>query len=139
MPYAAERHGIRHAVGLQGQVSPAINYARDLTADGYVGRVLTAMTIGCAPDWGATIDRAFQADLANGANPLDDHRGPLDRCTVPLPRRIPRADRVGGEPARSDSVGRQELTGPACRQRHCRRRDGRFVLSRLVLFYPHVE
>ena len=67
---AAQRRGIRHAVGLQGQMSPAINYARDLIADGYVGRVLTATMIGCAPNWGATIDRAYQADLANGANLL---------------------------------------------------------------------
>ncbi len=67
---AAERRGIRHAVGLQGQVSPAIHYARDLIAEGYIGRVLTATMIGCAPNWGATIDRAFQADLASGANLL---------------------------------------------------------------------
>src|SRR5438105_8987618 len=65
---AAERRGIRHAVGLQGQMSPAINYARNLIVDGYVGRVLTATMIGCAPNWGATIDRAYQADRANGAN-----------------------------------------------------------------------
>src|SRR5438874_1723748 len=65
---AAERRGIRHAVGLQGQVSPAINYARNLIADGYVGRVLTATMIGCAPNWGVAIDRAYQADRANGAN-----------------------------------------------------------------------
>ncbi len=65
---AAERAGIRHAVGLQGQMSPAINYARDLVADGYVGRVLTATMIGVAPNWGATIDRSYQADRANGAN-----------------------------------------------------------------------
>src|SRR5712691_4837832 len=65
---AAERAGIRHAVGLQGQMSPAINYARDLVADGYVGRVLTATMIGVAPNWGASIDRSYQADRANGAN-----------------------------------------------------------------------
>jgi predicted dehydrogenase len=65
---AAKRRGIRHAVGLQGQMSPAINYAKELVADGYVGRVLTATLIGCAPNWGATIDRAYQADRANGAN-----------------------------------------------------------------------
>ena len=65
---AAERRGVRHAVGLQGQVSPAINYARDLIAQGYVGRVLSATLIGCAGNWGATIERAYQADLANGAN-----------------------------------------------------------------------
>jgi len=67
---AAERRGVRHAVGLQGQVSPAICYARDLVADGYVGRVLAATMIGCAPNWGASIDRAYQADRANGANLL---------------------------------------------------------------------
>jgi predicted dehydrogenase len=67
---AAERRGIRHAVGLQGQMSPAINYVKDLIADGYVGRVLTATLVGCAPNWGATIDRAYQADRASGANLL---------------------------------------------------------------------
>ena len=65
---AADRRGVRHAVGLQGQASPAINYVRDLVVDGYVGRVLSATMIGCAPNWGATIERAYQADRANGAN-----------------------------------------------------------------------
>src|SRR4029079_5421377 len=50
---AAEHRSVRPAGGLQGQVSPAINYARDLIADGYVGRVLIATMIGCAPNWGA--------------------------------------------------------------------------------------
>ena len=67
---AAERRGVRHAVGLQGQVSPAICFVKDLIADGYVGRVLSATMIGCAPNWGPTIDRAYQADFANGANLL---------------------------------------------------------------------
>jgi predicted dehydrogenase len=43
---AADRKGIRHAVGLQGQVSPAINYTKDLIVDGYDGRVLSATMIG---------------------------------------------------------------------------------------------
>src|SRR5205823_14148828 len=60
--------GIRHAVGLQGQMSPAINYVRDLIAEGYVGKVLTATLIGCAPNWGDSIDRSYQAEIANGAN-----------------------------------------------------------------------
>jgi len=67
---AANRKGVRHAVGLQGQVSPAINYTKALIADGYVGRVLSAVMIGCAPNWGPSIDRAYQADFANGANLL---------------------------------------------------------------------
>ena len=65
---AAQRRGIRHAVGLQGQLSPTLNYVKDLIADGYVGRVLAATLIGCAPNWGKTIDRSYQADFANGAN-----------------------------------------------------------------------
>ena len=67
---AAERRDLRHAVGLQGQMSPAINYAKDLIAEGYVGQVRTATMIGCAGNWGASIDRAYQADGANGANLL---------------------------------------------------------------------
>ncbi len=65
---AAERAGVRHAVGLQGQMSPAINYVKDLVAEGYVGKVLAATMIGVAPNWGTTIDRSYQADRANGAN-----------------------------------------------------------------------
>jgi predicted dehydrogenase len=68
MFHAAERAGVRHAVGLQGQLSPTINYVKDLIADGYVGRVLAASLIGCAPNWGGSLDRAYQADFANGAN-----------------------------------------------------------------------
>src|SRR4051795_7582761 len=34
---AAQRRGIRHAVGLQGQLSPTLNYVKDLIAGGYVG------------------------------------------------------------------------------------------------------
>src|ERR1700720_1671173 len=65
---AAQRRGIRHAVGLQGQLSPTLNYVKDLVEEGYVGRVLAATLIGCAPNWGKTIDRSYQADVANGAN-----------------------------------------------------------------------
>lgn len=67
---AAEHSGMRHAVGLQGRMSPAINYVRDLIADGYVGRVRSATMIASAPNWGPTIDRSYQADRANGANLL---------------------------------------------------------------------
>src|SRR5512146_2398376 len=33
---AANARGIRHAVGLQGQMSPPINYVKDLVAEGYL-------------------------------------------------------------------------------------------------------
>src|SRR5271169_3559004 len=67
---AANARGIRHAVGLQGQMSPPINYVKDLVAEGYVGQVMAATMIACAPNWGASIDRAYQVDRANGANLL---------------------------------------------------------------------
>ena len=61
----------------------------------------------------------------------DDHRRASDRCPVPLPRRIPRADCVRGEPARPHPIGgdrrtrRQGHAGPAHRERHRRRRECR--------------
>jgi predicted dehydrogenase len=67
---AAESRGVRHAVGLQGRVSPAIRYVRDLVAQGYVGRVLSGTMVACAPNWGATLEGPYQADFANGANLL---------------------------------------------------------------------
>src|SRR6476661_7826321 len=78
---AAEGKGVRHAVGLQGQWSPTINYVKDLVADGYVEKVLTATLIGCAPNWGAALDRAYQADFATGSD--DNYRRAPDRRAVP--------------------------------------------------------
>ena len=130
---AADRRGIRHAVGLQGQMSPAINYARDLIADGYVGRVLTATMIGCAPNWGATIDRAYQADRANGANLLTITGGhQIDAMCYCLGEfreltafAVSQSDRIPPRSHRRN--GRQERAGPAGRQRHCRRWRGGIV------------
>jgi predicted dehydrogenase len=65
---AAESKGIRHAIGLQGRVSPSINYVRDLIVEGYIGRPLSGTLFVNAAGWGATLDRAYQADFANGAN-----------------------------------------------------------------------
>jgi predicted dehydrogenase len=65
---AAERAGIRHVIGLQGRVSPSINYVKDLIADGYIGRVLSGTMFVNAGNWGATLDGAYQADRTNGAN-----------------------------------------------------------------------
>ena len=65
---AAEARGVRHAIGLQGRVSPSINSVRDLIADGYVGTPLCATLFVNAANWGATLDRAYQAYFSNGAN-----------------------------------------------------------------------
>jgi predicted dehydrogenase len=65
---AAEAKGVRHAVGLQGRASPSINYVRDLIAEGYIGKPLSGTLFVNAANWGATLDRSYQADFANGAN-----------------------------------------------------------------------
>jgi predicted dehydrogenase len=65
---AAERKGVRHAVGLQGQVSPSINYVKDMIAEGYVGKPLSATLFVNAANWGAMLDRSYQASFGNGAN-----------------------------------------------------------------------
>jgi predicted dehydrogenase len=65
---AAESKGVRHAVGLQGRVSPSINYVKDLIAEGYIGQPLSGTLFVNAGNWGATLDRAYQASFANGAN-----------------------------------------------------------------------
>lgn len=65
---AAEGRGVRHAVGLQGRVSPSINYAKHLIESGFIGKPLSATLFVNAANWGATLDRAYQADFANGAN-----------------------------------------------------------------------
>ena len=65
---AAETKGVRHAIGLQGRVSPSINYVRELIAEGYIGKPLSGTLFVNAANWGAALDRAYQADFANGAN-----------------------------------------------------------------------
>jgi predicted dehydrogenase len=67
---AAIAAGIKHAVGLQGQLDPTISYARDLIAEGYIGRPLAATLIATAPNWGSSLSGVYQADAANGANLL---------------------------------------------------------------------
>lgn len=70
MLQAAEAKGVRHAVGLQGRTSPSINYVRDLIAQGFIGKPLSGSLFVNAANWGATLDRAYQAYFANGANLL---------------------------------------------------------------------
>ena len=113
---AADRRGVRHAVGLQGQASPAINYVRDLVVDGYVGRVLSATMIGCAPNWGATIERAYQADRANGANLMTITGGhTIDALCHCL------ASSASSQPLRSASATTSLWKGPARRFPRLRR------------------
>src|ERR1700680_974471 len=69
MHQLAARKGLHHMVGLQARGAPAINRARDLVAEGYIGRVLSATMIVATPNWGTefTLSRAYLADRATGA------------------------------------------------------------------------
>lgn len=66
--------GVRHAVGLQARFSPAVRYARDLVADGYVGRV-TSVNVYAARGKGAGGEipgfAAYTLDPSNGAGTLE--------------------------------------------------------------------
>ena len=67
----AEARGLRHMVGLQARANPAIVYARDLVADGYVGEVMAchvSVARGGVLNWPS--DRSWQKDASLGANTL---------------------------------------------------------------------
>ncbi|MBP2706366.1 Gfo/Idh/MocA family oxidoreductase [Microbispora sp. RL4-1S] len=68
----ARAAGVRTVIGLQARFSPVVRYARDLVADGYVGRVLGTAMIGSGLSWGPETDRAhaYIFDAANGATLL---------------------------------------------------------------------
>jgi predicted dehydrogenase len=59
-------------IGLQARMAPAIRYARDLVAQGYVGEVLGTTLVGSGIGWGptATQGQAYLYDAANGATTL---------------------------------------------------------------------
>ncbi|HEU5023822.1 MAG TPA: Gfo/Idh/MocA family oxidoreductase [Spirillospora sp.] len=66
--------GARHAVGLQARFSPAVRHARDLVADGYVGRVTSVNVYAARGKGGAGEIPGFAAytlDPSNGAGTLE--------------------------------------------------------------------
>lgn len=71
MANLARDRGLATAVGLQARSDPAVRYARDLVAQGYIGEVLSANLSVMTQ---AVIERGFgrdwQAVRANGANAL---------------------------------------------------------------------
>jgi predicted dehydrogenase len=71
------RRRVCHTVGLQARGSRAINYVRDLVAQGYVGRVLSCTTLFSTPQWGPEFTESYSylADDSSGASLLDIHGG----------------------------------------------------------------
>lgn len=67
----AQLRGVRHMVGLQSRTNPAIVYARELVAGGYIGEVM-ACHVSVARDGilQRPSNRTWQKDIALGANTL---------------------------------------------------------------------
>jgi predicted dehydrogenase len=65
----AERKSVCHMVGLQARGAPALNRARDLIAEGYIGKPLSCTMIVATANWGTefTSSRAYLADRSSGA------------------------------------------------------------------------
>ena len=67
----ANSKGVRHMVGLQGRVEPALLHIRKLLNDGYVGEVVAAtMTMFMPGLLERGRDRRWMADRSKGANTL---------------------------------------------------------------------
>jgi len=67
----ANARSLRTMVGLQGRSDPAVRYAADLVAQGYLGDVLTAnLSVMSQATWERGSGRVWQREHANGANTL---------------------------------------------------------------------
>jgi predicted dehydrogenase len=64
--------GLRTAVGLQGRFAPAVQHARRLISEGYVGEVLATTLVGSGIAWGPETERArtYIFDVSEGASTL---------------------------------------------------------------------
>lgn len=67
----ARENALRTMIGLQGRSDPAVRYAHDLVADGYVGEVLTAnLSVMTPATWERGSGRLWQRERIHGANTL---------------------------------------------------------------------
>jgi predicted dehydrogenase len=69
---AAEKAGVRHMVGLQGQVHPTLNRVRELVRKGDIGQVISCSLVSSLASWGPRLPQseAYRADRAGGATGL---------------------------------------------------------------------
>ena len=72
MLQAARSSGVRHMVGLQGRVHPVLLHAKQMIADGAIGRLLSVSLISSLASWGPRLPPAeeYRTDRANGATGL---------------------------------------------------------------------
>src|SRR5437867_3741761 len=71
MAALADERGVRTVVGLQARQAPAIEFARQLLGDGYVGEVLSTTMVGLSVPGNIVVrPNAYMLDETNGANVL---------------------------------------------------------------------
>src|SRR5213593_3191056 len=71
MAALADERGVRTVVGLQARQAPAIEFARQLLGDGYVGEVLSTTMVGLSVPGDVVVrPNAYMLDETNGANVL---------------------------------------------------------------------
>src|SRR2546428_4721862 len=71
MAALAAGRGVRTVVGLQARQAPAVEFARELLSDGYVGEVLSTTMVGLSVPGGVVGQaNAYMLDKANGASLL---------------------------------------------------------------------
>ncbi|MBM7569072.1 Gfo/Idh/MocA family protein [Paenibacillus sacheonensis] len=68
----AKAKGVRTMVGMQARFSPAIQYARDLIREGYIGEVMSTTMNGTSLIWGPVTPKkfAYTYDVTKGATLL---------------------------------------------------------------------
>jgi hypothetical protein len=97
--------GAESPVGLQGQMSPAINYVKGSGRRGLCRTGADRDDDRLCPELRSHDRVCLPGRSCQWGQPADDHRRPSDRCAAPLPRRIPRADGIRRQPARPDPAG----------------------------------
>jgi predicted dehydrogenase len=72
MHAGAAAKGIRHMVGLQGQVAPVLNQVKKLVEEGAVGEVISATLIAALNNWGPRLPQteAYRTKREGGATAL---------------------------------------------------------------------
>jgi len=66
----ARERGIPTIVGLQGRFAPAAAYARELIAEGYIGRLMSVSVQAEFSYWGENITAGYSAEMAANASVL---------------------------------------------------------------------
>ncbi|MFJ8001291.1 Gfo/Idh/MocA family protein [Streptomyces sp. NPDC096310] len=100
--------GVRAFVGLQARANPALQYLRDLIAEGYVGEVLSTSMIASGGSWGPTFYSGgeYVLDRDNGATLL----------TIPFGHTVDALSMVLGEfteTTATTAVRQPRVTNPA--------------------------